>query len=44
MAGLSEINKHRGSNKAYRWGKIIKKNKMCFTLIREVRVLIQSTE
>ena len=33
-----KINKRGGSNKAWRWEKFLKNNKICLMLIREVRV------
>ena len=35
VAGFSEIKRCGGSNKACRWKKFPKKNKICCTLIRE---------
>ena len=37
---FSEINKHGDSNKALRWKKFLKKNKICCTLIRDFRVVL----
>ena len=37
MADFSEINERGGFDKKSMWGKFHKKNKMCCTLIGEVR-------
>ena len=39
LVDFSEINKRGGSNKAFCWENLLKKNKKNFTLIKELRVL-----